>query len=395
MGTLDKTLILDAFVAIARTARAYVIWDEVMLTTDECQVLERACSGIGYLGRAESWCEIRAVDAVPVDDDMKLVDLAARASDDGASSRRLGVAADCRGSGLLSALRQPTSAMRQGRRLQPPGAAWLEYRFPAGFGLTPSVETRAERSRSVPLPAGGSLRFVLEGRNESLRPPITETLAVAETFRAAAMKRYSAIADGETAPPALSGKADERPLAGHEHAFFLPRDLDGDGRIDHVDVWFKAGACHLTYRAVRSVSKLWDWRLGDQETYATTYLGAAQPATSRVWRSSTAFLLGAHPRNEGSPARRLRYAPETQLVRSLEEHGFPTPRTVSFWESPAVLQHERGGATTIAGFRSYRKGDRVIGKPFGVTIEFDTEQQGPIAIGRYAHFGMGQFVPDG
>lgn len=390
-----KTLVLDAFVAIERSAHAYVIWDNALLGEQERRTLDLACSGISYLGRAESWCDVRPVDDAPVENDCIPVGLASRSTQTGPSARRLGVAPDVRGRGLLEALCVPTGAVRGLRKLQPPGSAWLEYRFPPGFGLAPSEDVRADRARSALLPPWSSLRFVLEGRNAEVRPSVSETLTVAEAFRAAAMTAYSALGNGEVAPPELSGKIGEKPLSGHEHAFFLPRDLDRDGRIDHVDVWFRAGTSHQTYRAVRSAQRLWNWRLGKDETFALTYLGEATRETARVWRSTSAFLLAVHPRYVGSEARRARYAPEAQLVTSLIEHGFPEPSSIRPWPSPATIKHERGGTTLLSGFRSSRKDDRVIDKPRGFTIEFAEEVSGPLAVGRYAHFGMGQFEPAG
>jgi CRISPR-associated protein Csb2 len=396
LGDLERTLILDAFVAVERCARAYVAWDDVTLDEPERALLERACGGVSYLGRAESWCRMTVVDRVPTDEDLIDVDLVQRETTDGPQVRRLGVAADYRGEGLLAALRLTTGAMRKERRLLPPGAAWLDYRFEHGFGLAPSLPLQARRDRGSPLPHGGGLRFAIEGRTSSLRPPLTETLTLAETFRAAAMRRYSD-ATRESAPPALSGKRDDTPLIGHDHAFILPRDLDDDGLIDHLDVWFTTPVDHLTFLAVTGVSKLYNYRW--DEIYAATYLGAAEPARSRRWRSATPFLLGMHPRAKGSPERRARYEPQAQILASLGEHerlkvdGRLDAR-VTVWEHPGVIRHQRAGTTTLAAFRTTRKHDRTIGVPLGATIEFDDERCGPIAIGRYAHFGMGQFVPD-
>ncbi len=395
LGSMERTLVIDAFVAVERTARAYVIWDDVELGSEEQQELARACSGIAYLGRAESWCTARTVDAVPEDPDMFLADLASRETTDGPIVRRLGAAADCRGPGLFTALDETTAAMRQRRRLLPAGATWFDYRLPQGFGLAPSLETRAERARGATLPPKSCLRFILEGNNEALRPPVTYTLSIAEAFRARTMKNYSA-ATGESAPWQITGKSGDDPLRGHEHAYILPRDLDDDGKVDHIDVLFPAGACHNIFLAARSVDRLSYRRAGKNENILVTYLASAPQARARVWQSVTPFLLGAYPRSRGSSTRRSRYEPEEQLKRSLAEHGFPKPLEVVFWPRPMALRHAQGGTTLLASFRSARerKGDVPIGPPLGVTLTFGQEVVGPIAVGRYAHFGLGQFAPD-
>ncbi len=395
LGSMERTLVIDAFVAIERTARAYIVWDDVELVADEREELSRACSGIAYLGRAESWCIVQTADAVPTDSDLIPADLASRGITTGPLVRRLGAAADCRGAGLLTALEETTAAMRRRRRLLPAGAAWYDYRLPEGFGLAPSIETRAQRVRGAGLPPKACLRFVLEAERDGLRPPVSETLKIAETFRASMMKNYSSIT-GESAPWQITGKSGDEPLKGHDHAFILPRDLDDDGKIDHVDVLFPAGACHNVFSAARSVTRLFHWAAGLNEAYELTYLASAPQNRGRVWRTATPFLLGAHPRTRGSAARRARYEPEGQLRRSLAEHGFPEPAGIDFWPRPNALRHATGGRTLLASFRCARerKGDAPIGLPLGVTVTFSEEVTGPIAVGRYAHFGLGQFTPD-
>ena len=49
-------------------------------------------------------------------------------------------------------------------------------------------------------------------------------------------------------PGCLAEKPDGKPLNGHRHAFFLPLDENGDGRIDHLLV---TSLSRLENRAVR------------------------------------------------------------------------------------------------------------------------------------------------
>lgn len=396
LGNLERSLILDAFIAIDREALAYVVWDSAALGGDLRATLERACAGITYLGRAESWCHVRVVDEVPADEDRILVDLYRRTSSEGPEVRRLGVDPDFAGAGLLDALRTSTATMRKMGKATPEGSTWLTYSFPPGYGLAPSAPLRARRHHASPLPNGGGLRFAVEARTSALRPPVAETLTVAEAFRAAAMSHYSRRNDNESVPPELSGKARERPLDGHRHAYILPRDLDDDGRIDHIDVWFREGPVdHRVFVALTGISKLYSYRLGD-EHFPVTYLGAALVQAARVWTSVTPFLLGAHPAARAASSLRPRFEPRAQVARSLREHGIELPASIQVHDGrPATLRHTRGGETTLSSFRSTRKHDRAIGIPLKVTLEFPEETPGPIAIGRYAHFGMGQFAPGG
>src|SRR5947209_3413531 len=88
----------------------------------------------------------------------------------------------------------------------------------------------------------------------SLLPPVEATLPLAEMARAQVMGLYSKVRQrrryGRDIPAdaaryrsaTLAGKdADGRPLAGHRHAFYLPTDEDGDGRLDHLTIVAEAG----------------------------------------------------------------------------------------------------------------------------------------------------------
>ncbi|MBI4454801.1 MAG: hypothetical protein HY644_02765 [Acidobacteria bacterium] len=70
-------------------------------------------------------------------------------------------------------------------------------------------------------------------------PPLTDTLLVADKFRAAAIAIHEKVADrnGRHHPRNLCGHEENGdPCQGHEHAFFWPTDEDNDGFIDHVTV---------------------------------------------------------------------------------------------------------------------------------------------------------------
>jgi CRISPR-associated protein Csb2 len=72
-------------------------------------------------------------------------------------------------------------------------------------------------------------------------PLATETLPVAEAARRTLMGIYGRQfpqPDGSKGQSAIfSGKdATGQPLEGHGHAYYLPTDEDGDGRLDHLTV---------------------------------------------------------------------------------------------------------------------------------------------------------------
>jgi CRISPR-associated protein Csb2 len=56
-----RLLVFDAFVALDRRAEVVVLWPEVSLAEPERAALERIAACLGFLGRAESWVEARAL----------------------------------------------------------------------------------------------------------------------------------------------------------------------------------------------------------------------------------------------------------------------------------------------------------------------------------------------
>src|SRR2546423_1415291 len=85
-------------------------------------------------------------------------------------------------------------------------------------------------------------------------PAVTDTLPLAEAVRSALMGAFQRLLHrrkfGSADKPyqerffseALSGKnAEGKPLQGHQHAYYLPADEDGDQRLDHVTIFAQRG----------------------------------------------------------------------------------------------------------------------------------------------------------
>ena len=56
-GPDDKTLVFDTFVAISKQASIHAIWPQAELDTAQRVVLKILLDNLGFLGRAEAWCE--------------------------------------------------------------------------------------------------------------------------------------------------------------------------------------------------------------------------------------------------------------------------------------------------------------------------------------------------
>ena len=114
----------------------------------------------------------------------------------------------------------------------------------------------------MPVPIYTVARYVVDrAERRGPLPLVTEILHLAEVFRRSLLGKCRRILAprGEVVSkeqfcrqcPSLLGKdATGQPLQGHKHAFFLPTDEDGDGRIDHVTVVAEQGFTDVEVRAI-------------------------------------------------------------------------------------------------------------------------------------------------
>ncbi len=140
-------LVLDADRSTThRDARAFIIWDDVRLSTQEALLLERLLSGITRLAGDSAPCVLTLLDHAPdADSAMADVRLASIFGGDtpGPKVRRLGIDGNVRGRGLIAALSQGAADGTSRARL-PRGSAWLDYRFRKTSG---AIASRASAPR--------------------------------------------------------------------------------------------------------------------------------------------------------------------------------------------------------------------------------------------------------
>jgi CRISPR-associated protein Csb2 len=176
----------------------------------------------------------------------------------------------------------------------------------------------------------------------------------------------------------------------------LPRDLDDDGRIDHIDVRLPVGGPPGEITALRSIMHLWDRDGQHAVRHAVTSLGEAQLESATAWRSSTPFIAPRHPKKpvlrEGPEA--LRSWVAEQVALELRNHRVTAEVEIHVWPArPAILLHRGGRHTRFDVFTQSHKRDSERRQAFGVDLVFAKPQGGPIAIGSEAHYGLGQFRP--
>jgi CRISPR-associated protein Csb2 len=419
----DKTKVFDAFVSVKTDEPLIAAWSTVTLSPGERQALALLVSGLTYLGRAESWVKVEVLDEwiggfncrpltqeVPVQGERVRV-LAAmtpvmfQAWVRGFTAQVVGepttkTKATKKGktslgpvpSDLWAALHAETSDLQKQGWSAAPGSRWVDYDRPAdAFRVIYKRKPRIEDIRPT------VARFAL---SSAVLPRLTDALFIGERIRQALMAKSRGLNGSEHALPVFSGKAlDGSPLNdNHEHAFYLPSDDDGDGRLDHITVYAAQGFDKYAQQALGALRKVWGSGghdihtvlvgLGQPEDYGGCAVQKGQSpqlAESRIWVSRTPFLLARHPKRNGKDS------PTAQVRVELIRQGFPDPVKVT------SLDH-----TVIAGkklrwleFQRIRKqgNGRLAGpRGYGFRIEFRESVNGPIALGYACHFGLGQFV---
>ncbi|MGB5038750.1 MAG: type I-U CRISPR-associated protein Csb2 [Blastocatellia bacterium] len=246
------------------------------------------------------------------------------------------------------------------------------------FVTAPHTATRGELVR-----ARTAVRFALVSTE---LPPVTEALPLCERAR----RVFTRARVDTSHSPVFTGKsADGTPLVGHPHAFFLPEDADGDGRIDHLSVIASAGFDAEDLVALEACTPIFGAHARPGIHLKTCPSDGSVIGTSSVWRSLTPFSMPRFATSGNARKVRNRDLPESQLRRELRLRGFPEParvellggyetrdgRTVS-WSEFVVERRNGTHGFGIAGFE----------------IHFPHAVSGPIALGFGCHFGLGVFV---
>jgi CRISPR-associated protein Csb2 len=261
-------------------------------------------------------------------------------------------------------------------------------------------------------------RYALDG---PVLPLVTETLPLAEQARRSllakckylALRDLPSLADADIWPlsPAFWGKDERgRPRTGHQHAFFLPADEDGDGRLDHLTVFAPMGFNALERQAIdrlrqikfeasRAASapgvnplQLLLIGLGREVDFRTPLLGP-----SAVWSSATPFVVTRYPKLRGTKRDRPEdYATPRDFARHVLrqelERRPELPKVVSIEDEELIGRH-RLRPIQFKRFRSKHSDDGGRRPAGGFRITFAAPVPGPICLGHSCHFGLGLFLP--
>lgn len=458
-----KTKVFDAFVAVAPDTALVMVWPDAELRSAERALLARLLANMNFLGRAESWCEAAVLDesvmwalaqavnceelgageSLPPGGELVrtlCVDPNTAFADDAVVE--VEIVTHGRGKTKVETqVRHPvyepnwqlcmeTLRLHQQRWSDPPGSLWLQYTRPADC-----FEARPARARLVARAAPDArpqiVRFVLDS---SVLPPATNALPIAEATRTALIRRlvdvrghslYGAEWSREKHKAGLqavhlesviTGKDEAgAPRTGHCHAYFLPTDEDGDGRIDHVTVFARAGFADDEMQAVQQLRFIRPYgRDNDAHPLRLLLLGHGtverfQPGplkSSRTWVSATPYIATRRAKSRGRDRDKWNTVQgrASFLIADLRRQldavlgGVTTGSdgvAISPIEDAAGFRvDDRWRPTQFKRCRSKRgdDGNQRLAGAFRIT--FPTPVVGPIALGYGAHFGLGLFMPE-
>jgi CRISPR-associated protein Csb2 len=421
------TLVFDTFVSVNRKAELFVGWPDGELNSEDRIVLGKLLENLTSFGRAEGWVHAELYNGTvelplglaEADDPYPIPVLCpdpatAFSSEHYPTHDRTKLKKGLKLNDRLFDcprwhLCLDTQTIHAERWPRVPGATWMNYTRPSEVLLPPKPVTQRRPVMSV-------ARFLLDG---PVLPLVTDTLPVAEAFRRESLGRCRRVLMGNGMEPgkvelcnqcpSLMGKdAAGRPLRGHRHAFFVPADEDGDGRIDHVTVVAEQG---FTAAEVRALDRLRQVRHGEGEPLRLLLVGLGSErdllsplfAASPVWVSATPFLATRYPKLRGTKRDRPEHyaTPRDfaahdlrQQLERLRERRPDLPAIVAI--EPMEVLGPQGSLRPIQ-FSRYRQkaGDDGGRRPSGAfRILFAAPTKGPLCLGHSCHFGLGLFWPE-
>lgn len=413
------TKVLDTFVRTERGAAIGVAWS-CELGGAERSLLEELAARIAYIGRAESCVAVSVIPSGELPHGVRMrasaraiegcepIDLLSPMGEvEYAAWRAMyseALVADAqekkpkrkRGSGSLlppdiaRVLEADTGRLQAAGWSAPPGTRRVRYWRPEG-----SMEQRRPSRQSSRRPRSTPDIALLALSSDSARgeilPLFSRALPQAELLHRALVSK---LGNPPVPCPELSGKGEHgEKLLGHAHAHFIPLDLDGDRRLDHVLLWAPMGFSEVAESAIRSVRRT--WTKGDDRPLIVTLAGvgrreelgddlAPELHQARSWVSRTPFVPPRH-------LKRRRHTLEDQVQAELESRGFPRATSVAV-SSPRDAWRE--------GFQRFVRVRRDPQRRppstafFRIRLEFETPIRGPLLLGYGSHFGMGLFSPE-
>ncbi len=423
-GSVQKpTKVLDAFLRLGDPDEPLLVHWPVSLADDELALLGKLVSGLAYLGRAESWVDAALVaDQVP-DKDWSRPHVAGEPVPRGweqtpvftpvtpeayAGWRAQALASALDAAGKLAAKKQAeieavypkdliaclctdTAALQKAGWSQPPGAECVLY-LRRTDALQPAVAKPRAGRTTRPTVKAALLTLASDTVHGQLCPLMTRALPHMERLHDAAAKKTGG------GSPALTGcdAATREPLKGHQHAHWIPLDLDGDGRIEHVLVYAPMGLDADVQQALGRIERTWGKNLpeiivslagfGNLDLIRKTLRDSrgrmpAEVAVAAVWESRTPFLAPRHLKPNG------KNTVEGQVLAECESRKLPVPVRIERLSREETLRRD-----FLSFVRSRPGKPPPHTMPLGLRLTFAEPVSGPLSLGYGSHFGLGLFA---
>lgn len=377
--SLTKTeKMIDAFLVIGGNETLYVMWS-CEISEEQKSTLQAIVQDLRYLGRAESWCHAF------VADERIEPNCAPLGSDDVVGDAQITDIMCPRHDATLENICVRVQDLHYKNTPYPPKTTMINY------VIQPHAKIGTRAATSYLAQDATVVRFRITG---SVKPKITEVVAVGDAFKRVAMAKYRRQNPDVEMSGTLSGRNPDRSVKkdNHSHAFFLPTAEDNSRVLDHITVVSKEPFTDKEIQALGAVKKVWRDKMfctvymdkGKTDSWDAAILGSA-----RKWESITPYVPNRHPKFRGTGSDRKKVdSPEDQIVRELKNRGFPSIKNVSV----------RGSDARVSGFlpvefRRWRKSGLAAFGACSATIEFNESVRGPLSLGHSSHFGLGMFAP--
>ena len=387
---VEKTkLFFDIFAATPRCAPLYAIWDGAELDEKQSATLSALLAAMPCLGRAESWVEAGLASSAPAPNCMPLESIGA-GERGGEWERTLVLApsiiADPKRL-LKSALAETAAILKSGKPI-PEGVERVRYVRKRGIfnDEAERVGTSAERERAATV-----VRLSMTG--ETHQPSVIDTLRWGDAAHKAAVRM------SKGASRALSGidPQTNKPVSdpSHPHAFYLPADEDGDGKLDALTVWAPGGLSEDDIDALLRIKTLYTRRgenrirLGYLSRGFENDFEEVSPLFRRAkkWESATPYIPTRHLPRRGRYSVKKPAGWRMQARREIERRG-------GGWDLASVdFGRDSDDRAFAARFFKHRANGARVNAAMKLNLEFAEPVRGPVAFGYACHFGMGLFVP--
>ncbi len=403
-----KALVLDARAVPGVNHKPLLVRWNVELELAEHTLLGELASALGYIGRAESWCEAELVDDYDTADEWCLPSDEAKAVD-GETVRlmatltpadytawhetELAAAKDKKTQAaipadLIAALQCETGTLQQQGWTQPPGSRMVLYVRPIRNAIG---VTRPRPAPTLPLPhvPFTLLALASTARSRSALPLRTRTLPQAELLHRSIASYIGRLVGSErdTAARELLGIG---AAEGHRHAHIMPLSLiKNDKHLDHMLLWAPDGLSGVSQSILRRIRAT--YMKGGVGELAVRFVGSGSAAdldgfaylrpitaTACVWQSLTPLVLPRYRKKSG------KNTPEGQIIAELASRNLPAPVEIE------VLPDESLNMRHFVRRRRNRQPPEDYG--YAIRLTFAEPVTGPLALGHSSHFGLGLFA---